>query len=160
MDWLKMDVMKTISFQCKGPFVSALSNRYGFRTVTIVGSVLGATSLSLSIFATSVEFLYVTVGIIGGIGFGLVYVPSVIAVGFYFEKKRALATGIAVCGSGIGTFVIAPLTSWLLEEYGWKGTILIHVINSLQFIRFCRNFRSINRINHSKLHLFAIELNF
>lgn len=109
-----------------GPFVSALSNRYGFRTVTIVGSVLGATSLSLSIFATSVEFLYVTVGIIGGIGFGLVYVPSVIAVGFYFEKKRALATGIAVCGSGIGTFVIAPLTSWLLEEYGWKGTILIH----------------------------------
>ena len=30
------------------------------------------------------------------------YLPSVILVGFYFEKKRALATGIAVCGTGIG----------------------------------------------------------
>jgi len=109
-----------------GPFVSVLSNRFGFRMVTIAGSILAATSLSLSIFATSIEFLYVSVGIIGGIGFGLVYVPAVIAVGFYFEKKRALATGIAVCGSGIGTFVVAPLTGWLLEEYGWKGTILIH----------------------------------
>ena len=110
-----------------GPFVSVLANRFGFRTVTIMGSLLASTSLALSIFATSVEYLYVTVGIIGGIGFGLVYVPSVIFVGFYFEKKRALATGIAVCGSGIGTFVMAPLTSWLLEEYGWQGTILIHV---------------------------------
>ena len=113
--------------------MSVLSNRFGFRAVTIAGSVLAATSLAVSIFATSVEFLYVTVGIIGGIGFGLVYVPAVIVVGFYFEKKRALATGIAVCGSGIGTFVIAPLTSWLLDEYGWKGTLLIHVIIFIQY---------------------------
>ncbi len=28
----------------------------------------------------------------------------------YFEKKRAFATGIAVCGSGLGTFIMAPVT--------------------------------------------------
>ena len=37
-----------------------------------------------------------------GIGFGMMYLPSIVVVGFYFDKKRALATGIAVCGSGIG----------------------------------------------------------
>jgi len=37
-----------------------------------------------------------------GIGFGLIYVPSIVSVGFYFEKKRSLAMGIAVCGSGLG----------------------------------------------------------
>lgn len=35
-----------------------------------------------------------------GIGFGLIYLPAVVCVGYYFESKRALATGIAVCGSG------------------------------------------------------------
>ena len=62
---------------------------------------------------------------IPGIGFGLMYLPSVILVGFYFEKKRALATGIALCGSGIGTFVFAPFSRFLITFYGWKGGLLI-----------------------------------
>jgi MFS transporter, MCT family, solute carrier family 16 (monocarboxylic acid transporters), member 14 len=114
--------------------VSALSNRYGFRVVTIMGAILGSISLAVSVFATSIEFLYISIGVVGGIGFGLVYVPAVVAVGYYFDKRRALATGIAVCGSGVGTFVIAPLTTWLLEQYGWRGTILMLVIIFFRFI--------------------------
>jgi MFS family permease len=41
-------------------------------------------------------------------------------VGYYFDKKRAMATGIAVCGSGIGTFIFAPLASYLVQEYTWR----------------------------------------
>ena len=37
-----------------------------------------------------------------GLGFGLIYVPAIVSVGFYFEKKRSIAMGIAVCGSGLG----------------------------------------------------------
>ena len=33
--------------------------------------------------------------------------------------------GIAVCGSGVGTFVFAPLANFLLDQYGWKGANLI-----------------------------------
>jgi hypothetical protein len=46
-------------------------------------------------------------------------------VGFYFEKKRALATGVAVCGSGIGTFIFAPLSQKLLDVYNWQGATWI-----------------------------------
>lgn len=60
-----------------------------------------------------------------GIGFGLIYLPAVVCVGYYFETKRSLATGIAVCGSGFGTFAFAPLAERLLEAYGWKGANLI-----------------------------------
>jgi hypothetical protein len=35
-----------------------------------------------------------------GIGFGFIYLPAIVTVGYYFESKRAFATGIAVCGSG------------------------------------------------------------
>ena len=117
-------------FVISGPFVSALSNRYGFRVVTISGAIMAATSLAVSSFAPSIEFLFISVGVFGGIGFGVIFLPAVVAVGYYFDKKRALATGIAVCGSGVGTFILAPFTAFLLEEYGWRGTMLIQVTNS------------------------------
>lgn len=60
----------------------------------------------------------------GGIGAGLIYVPAVITTGFYFEKWRALATGIAVCGSGIGAFLLAPLSNILVKTFGWRGALL------------------------------------
>jgi len=69
-----------------------------------------------------------------GIGFGLVYVPAVIAVGFYFERWRALATGIAVCGSGIGTFLMAPLSTLLISTYGWRGALLIQAGKALFYL--------------------------
>lgn len=49
-----------------GPFASALANKFGFRTVAITGSVLGALAFVLSYFATNVEFLCISYGIIGG----------------------------------------------------------------------------------------------
>ena len=43
----------------------------------------------------------------------------------YFEKRRAFATGIAVCGSGIGTAIMSPLIEYIINLYGWKGAMLI-----------------------------------
>ena len=44
-------------------------------------------------------------GVIGGFGLGAMYLPSVVIVSQYFEKKRGLATGLAGCGSGKYTMV-------------------------------------------------------
>lgn len=108
-----------------GPLVSALTNKFGCRAVCIAGGVISAIAFVLSIFSPTVNWLMFTYGFIGGVGFGLIYLPAVVCVGYYFETKRSLATGIAVCGSGIGTITFAPLATVLLENYGWKGTNLI-----------------------------------
>jgi MFS family permease len=55
----------------------------------------------------------------------MIYVSAVLIPGFYFDKWRALATGIAVCGSGIGTFVLAPLNAYLVQQGGWRITIVV-----------------------------------
>lgn len=34
-------------------------------------------------------------------------------------------SGIAVAGSGLGTFIFAPLIDYFIKEYGWRGTLLI-----------------------------------
>ncbi|CAH2046943.1 unnamed protein product, partial [Iphiclides podalirius] len=116
-----------------GPFVSALANKYGFRSVTILGSIISSSAFALSYFATSVEYLYLVFGVVGGIGFCMIYMPAVLTVGFYFERWRALATGLALCGSGVGTFVFAPLTNIFIENCGWRVTMLIHA----GFVLFC-----------------------
>ncbi|KAK7079334.1 hypothetical protein SK128_021138 [Halocaridina rubra] len=104
-----------------GPIVSALSNKFGCRVVCVVGGIVASFAYFISIFANSVEFLMIFQGVIGGLGFGLIYLPAVVCVGYYFESKRALATGIAVCGSGIGTMIFPPLVNHLIQEYTWKG---------------------------------------
>ena len=53
------------------------------------------------------------------------YLPAVVVVGHWFEKRRAFATGVAVCGSSLGSFFIAPLCSTLVRYFGWRGTVLI-----------------------------------
>ena len=69
------------------------------------------------------------------------YLPAIVMVGFYFEKKRAFATGIAVCGSGIGAFVFAPLSRYLIDTYAWQGATWIIAGICLQGMVFGALFR-------------------
>ncbi|KRZ74793.1 Monocarboxylate transporter 14, partial [Trichinella papuae] len=108
-----------------GPFAGGLMNRFGARAVIITGSVIMCLAYVMSAFATSVVFLMVTYGFIGGIGCGLTYIPSVVYVGYYFEKKRAIATGIAMAGSGLGAVVMPPLYIHIIDTYAWRGGMLI-----------------------------------
>lgn len=73
----------------------------------------------------SVNSLIIIFTTLTGIGFSMIYVSAVLIPGFYFDKWRALATGMAVCGSGIGTFVLAPLNAMLVEHHGWRVTIMV-----------------------------------
>ncbi|KAL3273689.1 hypothetical protein HHI36_015119 [Cryptolaemus montrouzieri] len=108
-----------------GPIASFLTDRYGCRKVTIFGSILASVAFVISSTVNSMMMLYLTFGLMAGFGLSLCYVASVVIVAYYFEKKRSFATGLAVCGSGIGTFIFAPLIQHLLREYGWRGTTLI-----------------------------------
>ncbi|ELT97508.1 hypothetical protein CAPTEDRAFT_171008 [Capitella teleta] len=108
-----------------GPLVGGLANKFGCRRVAIIGSLMASASLFLSTFSPNIDVLIFVYGALGGFGFGLMYLPAIVMVGYYFEKRRALATGIAVCGSGIGAFVFAPMCEKLLEWYDWKGATWI-----------------------------------
>ncbi|XP_012259548.2 monocarboxylate transporter 12-B [Athalia rosae] len=110
---------------CSGPISSSFVNKYGCRPVTIAGSILAFACLLASVYAQNVLTMYFTIGIGTGLGFGLIYLPAIVSVTCYFEKYRSLATGIAVCGSGVGTFVFSPLTESLISYFGWRGAMMI-----------------------------------
>jgi hypothetical protein len=59
----------------------------------MIGAVISCAGILLSAFSPNVIVLILTYGVIGGFGQGLMYVPACVSAGFWFEKKRALATG-------------------------------------------------------------------
>ncbi|XP_074658151.1 monocarboxylate transporter 14-like [Tubulanus polymorphus] len=126
-----------------GPIASTFTNVYGCRVTTIIGAIVTSIGFILSIFAPNLYFLYFSFGILGGLGLGLIYLPAIVSVGQYFEKKRSFATGLAVCGSGVGTFAFAPLIQKLVDEYSWKGATLIMAGLALNCMCFGALFRPI-----------------
>ncbi|XP_059179085.1 monocarboxylate transporter 5-like isoform X1 [Physella acuta] len=108
-----------------GPIVSGMTNKFGCRPVIIAGSLIATVAFILACFSTSLVMLIITYGVIGGFGLGMIYLPAIVSVGYYFEKKRAFATGIAVAGSGLGTFIFPPLSEFLINELTWQGGLLI-----------------------------------
>lgn len=108
-----------------GPVMSALVDRYGCRKMTIAGGLISGIGFVLSFFSNTIEVMYLTFGVIAGLGLGLCYVTAVVSIAYWFDKKRTLAVGLGACGTGIGTFVYAPMTTFFIEEYGWRGTCLM-----------------------------------
>ena len=60
-----------------------------------------------------------------GIGFGLSHLPAVVMLSLYFDTKIGTATGIAMSGTGLGTIFMSVVTQYLVDEYGWRGTMLV-----------------------------------
>jgi len=104
-----------------GPISAYGCNRFGTRITCVMGSLLSGSAIFCSSFSTNIPMLIASYGLAGGFGLGLMYVPSVVCVSQYFTTRLSLATGICVCGSGVGTFLFAPMTAQLVDMYGWRG---------------------------------------
>lgn len=63
--------------------------------------------------------------VFAGLGFALCYTPAIAMVGRYFRERTALAYGVGLSGSGIGTFVLAPVVQLLIDLYSWRGALLV-----------------------------------
>ncbi|KAL4221435.1 solute carrier 16 [Mactra antiquata] len=108
-----------------GPITSGLADLYGSRIMVVPGAIISSAGFFLSIFATNVYHLWVTFGVLGGIGFAMMYSPAHVCVIHNFKKHRSLASGIVACGSGVGTVTTNQVIRLLIVHYGWKGTILL-----------------------------------
>ncbi|XP_017128447.2 monocarboxylate transporter 13 isoform X1 [Drosophila elegans] len=108
-----------------GPVSSILSVKYSYRTVTLLGGASASLGMILSFWASSIEYLYVSYGVLVGIGAGLSFPPTVYIVTSYFAKLRGLANGLCISGSALGSIILPPLLRWLLETYGYHGSCLI-----------------------------------
>uniref|UniRef100_A0A672JVC0 Monocarboxylate transporter 3-like n=1 Tax=Sinocyclocheilus grahami TaxID=75366 RepID=A0A672JVC0_SINGR len=108
-----------------GPISSIMVNKFGCRPVMLVGGFLASGGMIIASFSTNIIQLYLTAGVITGLGLALNFQPSLIMLGSYFDKRRPLANGLAAAGSPVFLSALSPLGQLLLNHYGWKGGFLI-----------------------------------
>ena len=88
-----------------GPIVAGLANQFGCRVVVMGGAVITSIMYVITAFAPSVYLQMATFGVVGGISTGCTYIASLIVIAQYFDKKRGIATGITMAGSGKHPFL-------------------------------------------------------
>src|SRR6476469_6191471 len=97
-------------------------NRRGPRIVALTGGVFYGVGVFLASFTHSLAWLYISYGLIGGIGLGLGYIVPVAVLVKWFPDKRGLITGIAVGGFGAGALITAPVATRLIQSVGVLNT--------------------------------------
>ena len=98
-------------------------NRKGPRVVAVTGGALYGLGVFLASFsANKLWWLYLSYGVIGGIGLGFGYIVPVAVLVKWFPDRRGLITGIAVGGFGAGALITAPLATRLIQTVGVLNT--------------------------------------
>ena len=100
-------------------------DRVGPRPVLLIGAVALAGGLLATSAAQQLWVGYLGYGLGVGVAVACGYVPMVAVVSGWFERRRALAVGVAVAGIGVGTLAGAPLAATLIAEYGWRRAHLL-----------------------------------
>src|ERR1700724_2478917 len=118
-------------------FAGGLRMRHtGPRPVAILAAVLYGLGTALAGLSHNLTMLYLTYGVIGGVGLGLGYIVPVATLVRWFPDKRGLITGIAVAGFGAGALITAPVAQGLIASVGVSSTFVILGIAYFAIIMF------------------------
>ncbi len=101
-----------------------LVDRFGARLLISIGTAMTGLSWVLAAYATSLQMLYLTYGLIGGIGTGIVYVGVVGQMVAWFPDRRGFAAGVVAAGYGMGAIVTTLPISNTMASSGLQATLL------------------------------------
>ncbi|KAJ9190947.1 hypothetical protein DTO164E3_9090 [Paecilomyces variotii] len=106
------------------PGVTVIVRKYETHASMLLGTVFLVNGFVLASFTRRIWQLYLTQGVLIGIGVGFTYVPSIPIISQWFDKKRSLANGISSAGSGIGGLIYSFLTQALISRLSFPWALL------------------------------------
>ena len=107
-------------------FAGRLQDKLGPFRISLFGGVLVSLGFFLCAFTSSLTYLIICFGVLGGVGNGFGYATPIPVMAKWFPDKRGLAVGLAVGGYGGGSAIFGPLAGKvLIPAYGWRTTFEI-----------------------------------
>jgi OFA family oxalate/formate antiporter-like MFS transporter len=95
-----------------------LSDKFGPRVVVFTGAIILCIGFMLTSTIKTKYQLYLYYGLIAGFGGGLIYLPPIATAPKWWPDRRALATGLSVVGLGLGSFIMGPLATSMINYFG------------------------------------------
>jgi oxalate/formate antiporter len=106
------------------PVQGFLVDRFGLRKLVAFGCALTGLSWILASQANSLTAIYLTYGLLGGLGTGIVYVGIVGLMVRWFPDHRGLAAGAVAAGYGMGAMITTFPISNSLTTAGMESTLV------------------------------------
>uniref|UniRef100_A0A671RAV1 Monocarboxylate transporter 7 n=1 Tax=Sinocyclocheilus anshuiensis TaxID=1608454 RepID=A0A671RAV1_9TELE len=107
------------------PLSTLMSNRFGYQPVVMLGCLLISLGTITTAFTNSIIEMYITMGIVAGLGYCLTFLPTVTILTQYFSKRRSLVTSIASTGECFSLLALAPAMNALKEHMGWRNCLIM-----------------------------------
>ncbi len=131
------------------PLVTIVARKLGTRTPMAIGVLIQTAGFISASFASRIWHLYMSQGLLIGVGLGFIYIPSIAILSQWFSKKRSLVNGISSAGSGIGglifSFAIEAMIRNLSLAWSFRITAAITCFMNLTAAMLIRNRNSIIR---------------
>jgi OFA family oxalate/formate antiporter-like MFS transporter len=102
-----------------------LAVRFSTRLVVLTGGLILSAGFLLASFVTADYYwaLWVTYGVMGGVGMGFTYSPTIACAQKWYPHRKGLVTGIIVASLGFGGVVFTPIVEMLITHFGGEGTL-------------------------------------
>ncbi|XP_034547537.1 monocarboxylate transporter 13 [Notolabrus celidotus] len=123
MSWVTSTTIAT--FHLGAPLASVLTLQFSQRVVIIIGGLLASSGMLLASLDLSLPWLYLSMGILQGLGISFSWIPANSMVSHYFVRWRPIAYAIASSGECVFAVMFSPFFQWLIETYTWQGALLI-----------------------------------
>ena len=118
-----------MTFFCVGGLLGAqISGRLGHKVAIITAGVFSALGFSLTslLDGSSVVLLYVTYGVLAGLGIGIAYNVVIATVSAWFPDKKGLCSGCLMMGFGASALVLGNVADAMFKSsLGWRTTYVI-----------------------------------
>ncbi|XP_070575100.1 monocarboxylate transporter 13-like [Ptychodera flava] len=108
-----------------GPLSNVSVKKIGFRMTVLMGTIISSAGYFFSAFAPTIEFLYLSIGLAVGIGYALILPASIGIIPHFVKKSFTVASVLAASGVGVGLFIFPPLLQILIDNYGWRGSVIV-----------------------------------
>jgi MFS family permease len=102
------------------PIVGVLMDRFGVRPVMLTSIILFALNVAAIALSNVLAVFILLVAATGITGVGQGPIGYVKSISSYFDKRRGIAIGIAVSGTGLGTALLPQYAQWLITNMGWR----------------------------------------
>src|SRR5437867_13132599 len=106
-------------------FAGRIQDRHGPRICAFIGGILVSAGFWLASRTASLPYLYLTMGLVVGLGNGFGYATPIPVASKWFPDKRGLVVGIMVAGYGAGSAIFGPISQALIGQFGWRATFAI-----------------------------------
>jgi len=112
----------SVALACSIPFIGKLVDQYGSRKILLPSCIAFAILLALiPVLANQLWILFLLFALIGALGAGANALPYLRTISAWFDRRRALALGIAMGGSGTGYVYVPPAVQYMIANHGWRS---------------------------------------